>query len=70
MSLVKQSSVMPTRKMMAVILSGAIIGGVRAALDIVWPDHPLDASFQEFGTAITAVIMVASGYFVKDRKNA
>ena len=67
MTLINQPSKMPTRKVMAVIVSGAVVGAGRAALDIVWPGHPLDAAFQEFGTVITAGILVAAGYMTKDR---
>ena len=40
MTLKTQPSKMSTRKIAAVIVSGAVLGAAQAALDLLWPDHP------------------------------
>lgn len=67
-SLVNQTSKLPTRKILAVIISGALIGGLQAALRVFWPDHPFDALMEDLDIWIQAVVMVAAGYMTKEKE--
>lgn len=62
-----QASTMPTRKIMAVIISGAVLGGIEAGLDLLWPAHPFAPLMEQFGLWVQAGVMIAAGYLVKDR---
>lgn len=74
-NLVKQPSPWPTRKMTAVIITGAIMGIVRAVSDVVFPGNPfsmfidqLDASVLMWvDYALTAVPMIVAGWLTKER---
>jgi hypothetical protein len=67
MTLQNQPTKMPTRKIMAVILSGMVLGGVQSALSIFWPDHPFAPLMDQFDIWIQAGVMIASGYLVKEK---
>lgn len=67
MTLVNQSTKLPTRKIMAVILSGMIIGGVQSALNIFWPDHPFAPYMEEVDIWVQGLIMIAAGYLTKEK---
>lgn len=63
-----QATRRPARKIMAVIISGAILGGVEAGLNLLWPDHPFTPLMEQFGLWIQAGVMIAAGYLVKERE--
>lgn len=66
--LVDQDSKMPTRKLFAVGIAGAIVGVVYAILGSFWPTHPL-AEYQ--GPAVLWLAMMisqlAAGYQTRNR---
>lgn len=65
--LVTQSSKLPTRKMAAVIVSGMVIGGIQSGLRMFWPDHPFAPLMADLDMWIQMGVMVAAGYFVRDK---
>lgn len=66
--LVEQPTKLPTRKILAVIISGAVIGGLQAALRTFWPDHPFDALMEDLDIWIQAAVMIAAGYMTKEKE--
>jgi len=62
-----QPTKLPTRKILAVILSGAILGATQSALKIFWPDHPFAPFMQEIDVWLQGLVMVAAGYLTKDK---
>lgn len=68
MALVKQASKFPTRKIMAVILSGMIIGGAQALLKLFWPDHPFAPYMEDVDVWLQGLIMVLAGYMTKEKQ--
>lgn len=67
--LVKQPSRFPTRKIMAVILSGMIIGVCQSLLRIFWPDHPFAPYVDDIDVWLQGLIMVIAGYVTKEREH-
>ncbi|MFN7881707.1 MAG: hypothetical protein ACK5PF_01640 [bacterium] len=68
MTLKDQPSAAPTRKMWAVILSGALVNAAFGALDVMWPDHPLGPYKAEFiGWTVLGVSAIA-GYMTRNRE--
>lgn len=73
--LVTQKSWIPTRKMMAVIITGAIMGAMRAAAGIFFPDSPVMALVDSLDNsvlawvdyALTALPMIVAGWLTKER---
>lgn len=68
-ALVKQPSRFPTRKILAVILSGMILGILQSALRILWPDHPFAPYMDDFDVWLQGFIMVVAGYLTKEKTN-
>lgn len=66
-NLTKQKTPFPTRKILAVIISGAILGGLQSALTIFWPDHPFEALAEDLDIWIQAGVMALAGYFVQEK---
>lgn len=64
-----QPSGLPTRKILAVILSGMIIGGVQSALALLWPDHPFSPLMEDLDSWIQMLVMVIAGYMTKERRD-
>lgn len=62
-----QPTKLPTRKILAVIFSGAILGAAQSALSLFWPDHPFAPFMQEVDIWLQGIIMVMAGYFTKER---
>jgi hypothetical protein len=58
----------PTRKILAVIVSGAILGALQSGLNLLWPDHPFAGVFQDLDIWIQTGVMILAGYLTKDRK--
>lgn len=67
MALKNQDTKMPTRKMMAVIISGAIMGIAQSLLSVYWPDHPFAPYMSDVNIWLQGIVMVAAGYFTKER---
>lgn len=67
MTLVTQPTYRPTRKIMAIIIAGAVAGAVNQALAIYWPDHPFAPIMDDFEIWVQMGIMVLAGYMTKDR---
>lgn len=65
--LVVQKTARPTRKILAVILSGAIMGALQAALGVFWPDHPFAPVFEDLDHWIQAGVMILAGYYTKEK---
>lgn len=63
-----QTTKLPTRKILAVIVSGAVLGAGQSALKIFWPDHPFAPFLQDIDVWLQGVIMVLAGYLTKDRE--
>jgi hypothetical protein len=65
-NLKSHSSRAPTRKLKAVIISGAICGAASAALSQIMPAAQATQLVNEFGPMITAGIVAIAGYVIKD----
>jgi len=65
--LIKQPTLQPTRKLWAIIISGAIIGTIKTLLSIYWPDNPLDPYMQDFGFWVEGGLMVIAGYMTRNK---
>lgn len=63
-----QPSSFPTRKIVAVIVSGAVIGGIQSGLALLWPDHPFAGLFQDLDIWVQSGVMVLAGYLTKDKE--
>lgn len=70
MALVNQASKLPTRKVMAVILAGMVVGGIQSALGMFWPDHPFAPYMDELDIWVQGLMMIAAGYLTKEREYA
>lgn len=70
MQLYDQPTAWPTRKIAAVLISGAILGAVQSALQLFWPDHPFTGLMDQFDIWIQTAVMFGFGYMVKERSNA
>lgn len=68
MTLKNQPNKKPTRKVWAVIITGAILGGINAAIGIVVPDADYLPLLQEFSPYIIGIIMAISGYMTRDKE--
>jgi len=68
MALVKQKTRLPTRKMLAVILSGMIIGGIQAGLRYFWPDHPFAPVMDDLDIWLQGLVMVLTGYLTHEKQ--
>lgn len=69
MALVTQASKFPTRKIMAVIISGMITGVAQSLLRLFWPDHPFAPYMESVDIWLQGLIMVYVGYMTKDSAN-
>lgn len=67
--LVNQPTKLPTRKIFAVIIAGAVVGGVQSALRMFWPDHPFEPIMADLDIWVQMAVMVFAGYFTKEKKN-
>ena len=64
--LVNQPSAWPTRKLWAVIIAGMAVSGIRAALSVLWPDHPFEPFLVELGPWIQTGVMALAGYMTRN----
>ena len=67
--LVKQPSAFPVRKIMAVIVSGAVVGGIQSGLNLVWPDHPFADLLNQVDIWVQYAVMALAGYMTKEKAN-
>ena len=67
--LVTQNSAGPTRKLMAMIISGAILGAGQTALRIIWPDNPFAPFLADVDIWLQGAIMIMFGYFTRNRES-
>lgn len=70
MGLKTQPTASPTRKMLAVILAGMVMGTIQAVLKEYWPDHPFAPMLAQWDVAIQTAAMIAAGYFTRDRADS
>lgn len=67
-NLIRQSSSFPTRKILAVILSGIILGVCQSLLRYFWPDHPFSPYMEDVDIWLQGLIMVIAGYITKEKE--
>jgi hypothetical protein len=67
MTLQTQPTRLPTRKITAVILSGAVMGALQSGLALVWPDHPFAPVMDQIDIWVQTAVMAAVGYMVRER---
>jgi len=64
-----QSSKLPTRKILAVIVAGMVVGGLQSGLNLLWPDHPFAPIMQDLDLWVQTGVMIVAGYMVKDKQD-
>ena len=69
MTLVNQPSWHPTRKLVAMMVSGAIMGMAQTLLRHYWPDHPFAPFMQDIDLWLQGAVMIAVGYFTRNKTN-
>jgi hypothetical protein len=62
-----QPTKFPTRKILAVIIAGALVGGLQSALQLLWPDHPFSPLMQDIDLWVQYGVMALAGYMTKER---
>lgn len=67
MTLVNQPTSAPTRKMTAVIVAGALTAILQTVIAKYLPDFPATQFLADFDVWAQAVVMMAFGYFTKER---
>jgi hypothetical protein len=65
--LVTQPTAAPTRKMLAVILSGIVTATVQTLLETYAPGLPITEVVAQIDVWVQALVMAGFGYAVKDR---
>lgn len=65
-----QPTSFPTRKILAVIVSGAVVGALQSGLNLFWPDHPFSYLMQDFDIWVQWGVMALAGYITRERKYA
>ena len=66
--LVKQATARPTRKWVAMIIAGMVVGGVSTALDLAWPGHPFQPLMDDLGMYVQIAVMGLVGYMTRNRQ--
>lgn len=69
MTLQNQPTAWPTRKIAAVLISGAILGAVQSGLQLFWPDHPFSELMTQFDVWIQTAVMFGFGYMVREKSD-
>lgn len=57
---------LPTRKILAVIISGAVVGALQTGLALLWPDHPFTPLMADIGVWVQWGVMVTAGYVTRN----
>ncbi|TFL16447.1 hypothetical protein [Jannaschia formosa] len=65
--LITQPTAAPTRKLWAVIATGAIMGGVTATVDAIPALAPAALYLDQAEVWVTAGLMALAGYMTRDR---
>ncbi len=65
--LVKQKTAWPVRKILAVIVAGAVVGGVQSGLNTFWPDHPFADVLENLDVWVQYAVMALAGYLTKEK---
>lgn len=65
--LVDQPSKMPTRKMIAMMIAFVVTNVVKGLLEMYFPDTDFTSFLLQFNVYIEAMIIFATGYFVRNR---
>jgi hypothetical protein len=66
--LIKQPTAKPTRKWVAMIIAGMVVGGVSTALDIFWPGHPFQPLMDDLGMYVQLAVIGFVGYMTRNRQ--
>lgn len=66
--LVNQKTFRPTRKIFAVMVAGAVVGGIQAILNLYWPEHPFAPWMENIDSWVQFAVMAAAGYLTKERE--
>ena len=66
-NLVNQPNGLPTRKIAAVIIAGAVVGALQSMFGLLWPDFAATELLEQVDVWVQAGVMVAAGYLARDR---
>jgi hypothetical protein len=69
MTKINQPTANPTRKLWAVMISGALVGAVQAGLGFVMPESGVNQIIADFEPFVYGGVMVLAGYFTPDHIN-
>lgn len=69
MALANQPSWHPTRKLVGMMVSGAIMGMAQTLLRHYWPDHPFAPFMQDIDLWLQGAVMIAVGYFTRNKSD-
>jgi preprotein translocase subunit Sss1 len=67
-NLVQQPTRKPTRKWVAMIIAGMVVGGVQTTLKIFWPGHPFEPLMDELGLYVQIFVVGAVGYITRNKQ--
>ena len=67
MVLVTQNSFWPTRKVWAMIISGALMGIIQSLLANYWPDHPFADQMVNLDIWLQGTIMAVAAYMYREK---
>lgn len=65
--LVKQPTLSPTRKLWAVILTGALMGALNSAIAVFYPGNSIEDVFPGASVWVSGALMSAAGYLTSNR---
>lgn len=65
--LIDQPTKWPTRKLMAVIIAGAVTGALQSVAGAFLPDLPLTEMLAQVDTWVQLGVMTLAGYMARDR---
>ena len=65
--LINQPSWMPTRKLAAAIIAGAIFGALQSLINIYAPELADSVMLANVEVWLQGIVMVAAGYFTRER---
>ena len=55
----------PTRKILAVIIAGAVVGGLQSGLQLLWPDHPFAPLMEDLDFWVQMGVMFIAGVLTR-----
>lgn len=65
--LIDQPTKLPTRKLLAVVIAGAVTGIAQSLLATFLPDFAAGALVDQLGIWVQTGVMVAAGYLTRER---